>query len=75
MKEMGSRMRDMRASIDENEDERLKALMAGLRGSNINDSDFAGSGVRMNLVGTHDCWSLLNFEMHWKLFTLINVIQ
>ena len=67
-------MRDMRASIDENEDERLKALMAGLRGSNINDSDFAGSGVRMNLVGTHDCWSLLNFEMYWKLFTLINVI-
>ena len=51
MRDMGSRMKDMRASMDESEDERLKALMAGLRGSNINVSDFAGSGVRMNLVG------------------------
>ena len=45
--------------MDETEDERLKALMAGLRGSNINDSDFAGSGVRMNLVGDMQCQTLM----------------
>lgn len=50
IKDMGARMKDMRASMDESEDERLKALMSGLRGQNIDDSDFAGSGVRMNLV-------------------------
>ena len=50
VRDMGSRMRDMRASMDESEDERLKSLMAGLRGSNINVSDFASSDVRMNLV-------------------------
>jgi len=47
---MGSRMKDMRASIDESEDERLQALMSGLRGKNIDDRDFAASSVRMNLV-------------------------
>ena len=50
IKDMGARMKDMRASMDESEDERLKALMSGLRGQNIDDSDFAGSNVRMNLV-------------------------
>ena len=37
VRDMGSKMRDMRASLDESEDERLKSLMAGLRGANIND--------------------------------------
>lgn len=50
MRQLSSQMKDMRNRMDEVEDERLKALMAGLRGANINDSDFASSGVQMNLV-------------------------
>lgn len=32
------------------EDEQLKVLMAGLRGSNLDNADFAGKNVKMNLV-------------------------
>jgi aarF domain-containing kinase len=32
------------------EDEQLKVLMAGFRGSNLDESDFASSNVRMRLV-------------------------
>jgi hypothetical protein len=40
----------MRASIDDVEDERLRVLMSGLRGSNMNADDFASADTRMNLV-------------------------
>jgi len=32
------------------QDEQLKVLMAGFRGSNLDESDFASAGVRMRLV-------------------------
>eukprot|EP00873_Tetraselmis_striata_P029537 jgi/Tetstr1/449801/TSEL_036865.t1 len=48
MREMSSQFKDMRASIEEDED--LSVFMAGLRGTNIDDSDFAGEGVSMMLV-------------------------
>eukprot|EP00879_Flechtneria_rotunda_P021763 GHRR01022949.1.p1 GENE.GHRR01022949.1~~GHRR01022949.1.p1 ORF type:complete len:275 (+),score=94.65 GHRR01022949.1:232-1056(+) len=38
----------MRSSMEENE--QLKVLMAGFRGSNLDASDFASAGVRMQLV-------------------------
>ena len=37
----------MRAQM---EDEDLNTLMSGLRGSNIDDSDFAADGVKMQVV-------------------------
>lgn len=50
VKQMASQMRDMRQSMEEMEDERLKVLMAGLRGANMNSDDFASSTTQMNLV-------------------------
>ena len=38
----------MRAQLES--DEQLKILMAGLRGSNLNDSDYAEEGVNMVMV-------------------------
>ena len=38
--DMSAQMRDVRAQMESNE--QLGVLMAGLRGSNINDDDFAG---------------------------------
>lgn len=37
---MSSQMRDVRAQMEE--DENLRVLMQSLRGSNLNDADFAG---------------------------------
>jgi len=48
VKEMSSQMKDMRAQMEENED--LSVLMRGLRGTNIDESDFAASDVKMQLV-------------------------
>lgn len=41
-------MRDVRAQMEE--DENLRVLMQSLRGSNLNDADFADSSVQMRLV-------------------------
>lgn len=41
-------MKQMRSSMEDNE--QLKVLMAGFRGSNLDESDFASDGVRMRLV-------------------------
>lgn len=43
-------MRAVRSKMEE--DEQLRVLMAGFRGSNLNADDFAGSGVRMELIET-----------------------
>lgn len=45
---MSSQFKDMRAQLES--DEQLKILMAGLRGSNLNDSDYAEEGVNMVMV-------------------------
>ena len=45
---MSSQFQDMRAQLES--DEQLKILMAGLRGSNLNDSDYAEEGVNMVMV-------------------------
>jgi len=46
--DMSSQMKQMRAQMEEDED--LNTLMSGLRGSNIDDSDFAADGVKMQVV-------------------------
>lgn len=48
MRDMSRQLTDARQQMEENED--LKVLMAGLRGSNLNTDDFAAAGVRMQLV-------------------------
>jgi aarF domain-containing kinase len=45
MREQMAAVKDVRAQMDANPD--LATLMAGLRGSNINESDFAADGVEM----------------------------
>ena len=46
--DMSQQMRDVRKQMEEDKD--LNTLMAGLRGSNIDDSDFAADGVQMKVV-------------------------
>jgi aarF domain-containing kinase len=46
--DMTSQVKQMRAQMEEDED--LNTLMAGLRGTNIDDSDFAADGVTMQVV-------------------------
>ena len=46
--QMSSQIKDIRAQMEEDED--LNTLMAGLRGTNIDDSDFAADGVQMRVV-------------------------
>mmetsp|Transcript_34857 Transcript_34857/g.81446 ORF Transcript_34857/g.81446 Transcript_34857/m.81446 type:complete len:889 (-) Transcript_34857:141-2807(-) len=46
--EMSKQARDMRKSMEENED--LRLMMQGLRGSGLNDSDRQADGVVMQLV-------------------------
>lgn len=48
MKGMSQQMNDMRKSMQE--DKQLGVLMAGLRGSNMDESDFADDSVVMQLV-------------------------
>jgi aarF domain-containing kinase len=40
----------MRSSMESSENEQLKVLMAGFRGQNLDESDFANANVRMRLV-------------------------
>ncbi|GIL68594.1 hypothetical protein Vafri_21849 [Volvox africanus] len=47
---ISSQMRAVRSKMEE--DEQLRVLMAGFRGSNLNEDDFASSGVRMELIET-----------------------
>lgn len=51
---MSRQVRDMRSQMEE--DERLKVLMASLRGQNLSDADFADSTVDMRLVATTDAY-------------------
>lgn len=51
---MSRQVRDMRSQMEE--DERLKVLMASLRGQNLSDADFADSTVDMRLVMTTDAY-------------------
>lgn len=46
--QMSGQIKDIRAQMEEDED--LNTLMAGLRGTNIDDSDFAADGVQMRVV-------------------------
>ena len=46
--DMSRQMADVRKQMEN--DDQLKSLMAGLRGSNIDDSDFADANVVMRLV-------------------------
>ena len=48
LRSMSSQYSDIRKQLES--DEQLKILMAGLRGSNLNDSDYAEEGVTMSLV-------------------------
>ena len=48
MKGVSQQMNDMRKSMQE--DKQLGVLMAGLRGSNMDESDFADDSVVMQLV-------------------------
>ena len=48
MKGMSQQMTDMRKTMEE--DKQLGILMAGLRGSNMDESDFADDSVVMQLV-------------------------
>lgn len=48
MKGMSRQMNDMRKTMEE--DKQLGVLMAGLRGSNMDESDFADDSVVMQLV-------------------------
>lgn len=48
MKGMSQQMNDMRKNMQE--DKQLGVLMAGLRGSNMDESDFADDSVVMQLV-------------------------
>ena len=45
---MSAQFKDVRAQLES--DEQLKILMAGLRGSNLDDSDYAAEGVSMVMV-------------------------
>ena len=56
--EMKRQMSDVRRQMEEDED--LSILMAGLRGKNIDDSDFAADGVTMKVV---DLENLKNDEL------------
>jgi len=44
-------MRDARRQIDESGDERVGALVAGFRGSNLDTADFADKDTKMRLIG------------------------
>lgn len=46
--DMSATMKQVRSSMEQ--DEQLKVLMAGFRGSNLDESDFASANVRMRLV-------------------------
>jgi aarF domain-containing kinase len=48
MADMSAQMASVRAQMEENE--QLSVLMAGLRGSNMNDEDFADQNVVMQLI-------------------------
>ena len=52
MSDMSAQMKDVRAQMEENE--QLSVLMAGLRGSNTNDDDWAGRDVVMQLISVSD---------------------
>jgi hypothetical protein len=45
---MSTNMKQMRSKMEE--DEQLRVLMAGFRGQNLDESDFAREDVRMNLM-------------------------
>eukprot|EP00803_Ostreobium_quekettii_P009098 evm.model.scf_330.1 EVM.evm.TU.scf_330.1 scf_330:441-5212(-) len=46
--DMSSQIKEMRSQIEE--DEMVKSMMSGLRGSNMNNDDFAAENVRMKLI-------------------------
>ena len=48
MRDMKSQIKDIRMQMEENED--LNVLMSGLRGTNIDQSDFAEQGVEMKVI-------------------------
>eukprot|EP00882_Tetradesmus_deserticola_P033163 GHRQ01037854.1.p1 GENE.GHRQ01037854.1~~GHRQ01037854.1.p1 ORF type:complete len:533 (+),score=230.62 GHRQ01037854.1:515-2113(+) len=48
--QMSASMKEMRSSMESSENEQLKVLMAGFRGQNLDESDFASANVRMSLV-------------------------
>lgn len=54
MRDLSSQMADMRRQLEG--DEQLRTLMAGLRGANIDDSDYAAEGVTMSLVEVCLLW-------------------
>ena len=62
---MSSQFQDVRAQLES--DEQLKILMAGLRGSNLNDSDYAEEGVNMVMVEV----SLPCCMHHWRSWSVL----
>ena len=51
MRDLSSQVADVRRQLES--DDQLRSLMAGLRGANIDDSDYAADGVTMSLVEVH----------------------
>lgn len=45
---INDQIKDMRKTMEE--DEQMKVIMAGFRGSNLDESDFALNSVKMTLV-------------------------
>lgn len=50
--EMSGQIKEMRSQIEENE--MVASMMAGLRGTNMNDDNFAADDVTMRLIEVHD---------------------
>lgn len=66
---MSSQMRAVRSKMEE--DEQLRVLMAGFRGANLNEDDFANSNVRMELIETDsdsDHQLVRGVLQIWRLF-------
>ncbi|GMH43909.1 hypothetical protein BSKO_11843 [Bryopsis sp. KO-2023] len=55
MKEMSAQFKSVRSTMEE--DEMVASMMAGLRGANVDESNFADSDVKMQLVEVNDSGS------------------
>ena len=74
MRDMKSQMKDIRMQMEENED--LNVLMSGLRGTNIDQSDFAEQGVEMKvMISINTTMGPTKINYHWyttpKLLSVI----
>lgn len=52
VQDMSEQFKSVRSQLEE--DQMVSSMMAGLRGSNMNDDNFAADDVQMQLVEVHD---------------------